>query len=833
MTTNVSEFTQEQTALIEYIKGRIGINFNEGQTKLLYPTSKPMLAFAVPGSGKTNTLTLRVWNLELVLGIPAEYIWVVTFTKKAAREFQKRHKKFGALIDPSLQSRVKVKTIHAMCYQYVDTFQKECGLGGFNLMMDGDSESLLKEVMTPLKKKGSPPISTSEVKSVLSAINWFDNRLLFTREEITHKMEFKDLKMSWEHYKKIYDNFKYIMKSTGSLTQDETMMHYLNLLRTNKNVREVVQKGIQYICVDEFQDTTPLQYEIIKMMKAPDTGITVVGDSDQSIYRWRGATNIVFNFMNDFQDHVKAEIGINYRCPDNVINAANNLIKNNNLRLPISATGTGKKGKITILPCTSNKQASMEIGNRIITEYMESGRDNHTLIDKLILYRNHSQAMFLLYMLATNEVPVNTSGATLPHKDKIVKDIHDIIMLLKNPRDSQMAHKCMRFISSQIRNTPKDKCPFYNSGNTEHFAKVPVSVRDMSLYQNELVELINISKMIADDLPAVQIFQRIVPMYMNNYYMKNNVYDFIGKTQEDAEAVVSFLYTAVPEDYTYSQFLFMMNQAEQFLNSQKSTFVGLDIYSMHGAKGLEADKVYILDSNGKTNPSQTKIDALLQNSNYPELEDYISEERSLFFVAATRAGVELIMTYNVNNPSPFNLESGLHKDLTPMPERLSLRTLGVSEMDIKRAHNTLLGKPTEPVQQELSFPTGLNTSLPEDNLASRKGGLFTQPQPDPNNGTSNQQSNNQQHNNIPAPPTSLFGGSPTQNNQQGIDATKGAPPSSFFQGAMSDSKKRMDAKAAKQQEVKSEVLQSINEMKNVVNSTEERPEGRTNNLFGR
>ncbi|MER2114186.1 MAG: ATP-dependent helicase [Solibacillus isronensis] len=823
----MNELTPEQKTLLDYIKQRLKVPFNEGQSKLLIPTAEPLMAFAVPGSGKTNTLVPRVWILELISQIPGEYIWVVTFTKKAAREFSNRHAKFGKMIDPNLESRVKIKTIHAMCHQYVSTFHIEVGLSEFGVMTEQASKERLRDVISSIRKCKPINVPMNEVSNILTVISWLDNRLLFTREEITNTMQFRDLKIKWEEYKMIYDNFKYIMKSTGQLTQDEVMVKYLELLRKNENVLEIVRKGIKYICVDEFQDTTPLQYEIIKMMKAPNTGITVVGDSDQSIYRWRGATNIVFNFMKDFPTHQKVGLDINYRCPEIIIKSANALIRNNNLRVDIAAKGTNKQGDVKIIPCSSNKQASLEIGNRIIKEYLESNRDNHVLMDKLVLYRNHAQAMFLLYMLASNEVPVNVSGASLPHKDKIVRDIHDIIMMLKNPRDSKLAHKCMRLVSSQIKRTKEADCPFFNSSETEHFAKVQVKVKDRNLYQSELVELIHISNMITNNESAVAIFKRIVPLYMNNYYMAGRVYDFLGKTKEDTDAVVTFLYTAVPEDYTYSQFNFMMGQCEQFLNEQKKTFVGINVLSMHGAKGLEAETVYILDSNGKTSPSDTKITTLLEGRNYAELEDYINEERSLFYVAITRTTKNLIMTYNEHNPSPFNLESGLNKDGKVHSTKLSLKTLNVSDYEIQRAHAKLTGQPM-PDHAPQMFPNQQQQAMQQQQPMQQQQHQQRAPQapigqPMQRQGMPPQAPQAPQGTPFVAPPSSLpFGSAPQQ---------QGTTPD--LRGAMQHHQQQANnAHQQQEQQMRQMFGSALASLSESVDKLEERPTGKVNNLMG-
>lgn len=806
------EFTEQDMQVIEYIKQRLAINFNEGQTKLLIPTAKPLLSFAVPGSGKTNTMTGLVALLELVSQIAGSRIWVVTFTRKSTSEFKKRHEKFMKKIDPTLKSMVNIKTIHAACNHYVAALQHSMGLEDYTIMSESETENLLKEVVNSIRKGSSN--QSVDTRTLLGTIGWLDNRLFFDRHQVVSTSQFRSLKMKYEEYKLIYDNYKYLMKSLKKLSQDEVMLQFYNYLKSNEVVRQQIQKEIEYICVDEFQDTTPLQYEIIKSLKSEKCGMAVVGDGDQSIYKWRGATNIIFNFMSDFPDHEKAKMNVNYRCPDIVIQCSNALIRNNVLREEIEAVGTGKQGDIEIIPCTGNHQATLEIGSRIIKQYLDSNRDNNVLSDKLILYRNHAQVMMLIYLLATNEVPVNTSGAMLPHKDKIVKDVLGIIEMLKNPRDSQLAHEYMRLVTSQITKKQKQSCPFFNSDASTHFAKVPVQVKDMKVYTHELQKLLQISQMVQQDRPAVEIFKEIVPIYLNNYYMKYRIYEFMNKTVDDVDAIIDFLYTALDPNYTVGQFKLVMNKCERFLKDQKESFIGLDVYSMHGAKGLEAEEVYLLDINGKSSPNQTVVSSLMESRSYAELEDYISEERSLFYVAITRAKKKLVVTYNKNNPSPFNLESGLNADMKVYESVISLEKLGVSPFQIKEARDKLMGIRTP------------NTLYPSDGMFTQEGFEQAPLQPNPIQHAQPKMPFNGGLN-VPAPPV------PPQPNNGPIAPPP--PPSkpafnenaNALAGAMSGSHNR----AEQEQLMKEHLNSSFSQLKDSATKMSSRPDGEVNPVF--
>lgn len=671
-------FTEENLKVFEYIQKVLGITLNEGQRMLALPSDKPKLCSAVPGSGKTTALGIAVTCEELVGGIAGNKMHVMTFTTKATSEFKYRH--MTIMNKLGLRSNVHVSTIHSMCKKYVEIFHEKLGMLQVETMPDEESLKLLQKVIATIQDKKEIQVSMSTVQDVQGCIGYLNNKLFFNKEDIVKTYQFLSLKMKYEEFKSIREIYQSSQRRSGKLTFDEWMLCFYELLKNNDEVRDVIQQQLDSLFVDEFQDTTELQFEIIRMMKGEHTNLTAVGDQDQSIYRWRGASNVYPLFIKAFPDYEHVKMSINYRCPDYAIQSANALIRNNTQRLEVKAEGTGKTGKLEIIPTKSNQVASLEIAKMIIKEYEESGRDNNVLIDKLVLYRNHSQGMFLVYELASREIPVNTGGVMLPHRDKIVKDLLDIVYFLDNPRSSSHASKCMHLVSSQL-NKPRnrDNCPFYTSGPQEHFAEIPINVRNPELYKQELQRLIDISKMVREKKPARQIFEALLPMYMQNYYLKFNIHTLMGKTDEDVQAIERFLLTGINKEYDVDQFRHTLIKVEQFLNESNKDQVGLKIYSVHGAKGLEAKHVYLLDVNGMIQPNPTVIKTLVEAKAYEAIEDYINEERSLMYVAITRTLENLTITYNKDTPSPFNWESGLNEKLIAKLGILTMETVGIRQ----------------------------------------------------------------------------------------------------------------------------------------------------------
>lgn len=674
----VNGLNEQELAIFNFVQNKLGLNLNEGQQKLVIPNDKETLCSAVPGSGKTTSLGVSVVLKELIGKVPGNRIYVMTFTNKATTEFKNRHRFYMEKL--GLKSLTHVSTIHSMCKRYVEIFHTKLGMMSAETLDEEDARKKMQRVIATVFDKKENQVSMTLVNDVMGVIGYLNNKLYFKKEEIVKTYNFINLDMDYDKFETIREVYHSSQRRSGVLGFDEWMLAFYELLRDHADVREAVQNQLDALFVDEFQDTSLLQFEIIRMMKGPKASITAVGDNDQSIYKWRGASDVYQEFMNHFPNFVHVEMNINYRCPEFVIESANALIRNNTKRLPVKAKGTGKKGKLEIVPTNSNQRSAKVIAKRVMDDYLKGGRDNNILLEKLVLYRNHSQGMFLVYELASHEIPVLTGGVTLPHKDKIVKDILEIVHFLSNPRSSFHASKCMHMVSTQI-NKPKspDKCPFNVSTEKEHFAEVHINVKNKTEYQKELQQLTHASKMIREGKPAFEVFNVLIPLYMNAYYKKFRINELMGRTDEDVDSIVNFLIHGVDKSYDIDQFRYLLNKAEQFVNNSNKDQIGLKVYSVHAAKGLESNQVYLLDVNGTLQPSRKVIDKLKEARAYEAIEDYINEERSLMFVAITRSLRDLFVTYNHEIPSPFNWESGLNEKLVVKKEMISLKTLGIKK----------------------------------------------------------------------------------------------------------------------------------------------------------
>lgn len=674
------ELTQKEKDTITTIQKVVGFSLNDSQMELALPSEKPKVCSAGPGSGKTTALGYSVTYKELLDGIPAKRIFVMTFTNKATNEFKHRHATIMSKL--GLNSFVGVSTIHAFCKHFVNLYKGDLGLMEFKVLDDEDGGEtafdVLKNVYKNIMNLRDNQVVVKDVQNLENCFSFLTNRLIFTKEETVRTQQFLDLNMDYAKFEEIRTIYRATQRRNEKFSFDEIMMLMYELLRKHEDVRQAIQSRIEALFVDEFQDTTPLQLEIIRLAKSETCSLTVVGDPNQSIYRWRGAFRVFEAFKQIYPDHEHAKIETNYRCPEFAVIASNALIRNNDGSNDFQVKGTGKKGKLEIIGVTSNHMASLEIARMILTDYEKSGRDNNVLMDKLVLYRNHSQAMFLVYELAKNKVPLNTHGLVLPHKDKIARDIFAICNMLSNPRDSEKASKNLHMVITQLNKTKNtETCPYFNSDEKTHFAQVPVHVRNVQEYESEMKMLVKASEMLIKDEPVRKVFQIILPMYMKAYYSKFNLANLMGKTEEDVRAIENFLLNGLDESYSLDQFRFVCSQVENFVRDSKQDDIGVKLLTIHSAKGLEAKEVYLLDMNNKIQPNAKTIDNLKKLGAYEALQEHILEERSLAYVAITRTLHSLYVTYNVENPSPFNLESGLNIDKKAIKNVLSLEKLGI------------------------------------------------------------------------------------------------------------------------------------------------------------
>ena len=391
---------------------------NPQQKEAILTTEGPLLVMAGAGSGKTRVLTHRIAYLMSEKQVSPYNILAITFTNKAAREMKERVEK---LIGDQGKD-VWISTFHSMC---VRILRRDIDLIGYDLnfgiLDDADQLSVIKTAMEDLNldpKRQSP-------KYFLSQISNAKNELKTPRDLVK---EFEN-----EDVIRVYEKYQQTLFKNNRLDFDDLLMLTVHLFEKHPEVLSFYQNKFQYIHIDEYQDTNHAQYKIVTLLAQKFRNICVVGDSDQSIYSWRGA-NIenILSFENDYPDANVVLLEQNYRSKQTILNAANDVIKNNSGRLDKKLWSDRGEGEA--IEYYRAQEGDIE-ANYIADKIAYMRRDTYDYHDFAVLYRTNSQSRAIEQALLRQNIPYRLVGGQSYFKRKEIKDLMAYLRLICNPDD--------------------------------------------------------------------------------------------------------------------------------------------------------------------------------------------------------------------------------------------------------------------------------------------------------------------------------------------------------------------------------------------------------------
>ncbi|MDE5977414.1 MAG: DNA helicase PcrA [Turicibacter sp.] len=391
---------------------------NPQQKEAILTTEGPLLVMAGAGSGKTRVLTHRIAYLMSEKQVSPYNILAITFTNKAAREMKERVEK---LIGEHGQD-VWVSTFHSMC---VRILRRDIDLIGYDLnfgiLDDSDQLSVIKTVMEELNldpKRQSPKYFLSQISNAKNELK--------TPRDLSKELENEDVI-------RVYEKYQQVLFKNNRVDFDDLLMLTVHLFEKHPEVLAFYQNKFQYIHIDEYQDTNHAQYKIVTLLAEKFRNICVVGDSDQSIYSWRGA-NIenILSFENDYKDAKVVLLEQNYRSKQMILNAANDVIRNNSARLDKRLWSDRGEGEIIEYYRASDGEIEASyIADKIA--YMR--RDTYDYHDFAILYRTNSQSRTIEQALLRQNIPYRLVGGQSYFKRKEIKDLMAYLRLICNPDD--------------------------------------------------------------------------------------------------------------------------------------------------------------------------------------------------------------------------------------------------------------------------------------------------------------------------------------------------------------------------------------------------------------
>ena len=597
-------------------------NLNDRQREAVQITEGPLLVVAGAGSGKTRMLTVRIAYLIECCNVDPSEILAVTFTNKAAKEMKER---VAGLVSGA--SAVTLTTFHAFCCMLLRRWSKYAGFEkGFTIYDESDSDKLMKNCLKELKydTKTFPP------KYCLEAISRAKNELIGPEnylESCSHGVGPTDIAVQ-----KAYEAYQSALFKNQAVDFDDLIFKAFYMLNNNPELLERLQKDYKYFLVDEYQDTNQAQYRLIRLLSSKTRNLCVVGDEDQSIYSWRGATiRNIQEFANDFPGAKVVKLEQNYRSTQVILDAASDVISHNNSVHP-KRLWTDKKGGelIKYYRATDDREES----NWIVSQIKKLINEGRNPGDIALLYRMNSLTRTTEQALQRERIPYEITGGTKFFDRREVKDILAYLRVIDNTADSISLERIINTPKRGIGAAAIDK--LYEKGDknlwdgvSKEAAEKPNS-KTGSFYKQIIkfmeaaseLKVHELCKYIIDEIDYFQYLQKDDPETSED--RKNNVESLVSD--------IRYQEMDNPDLKLHDYLSIVALHADADDVDEKSQKVHL--MTFHNAKGLEFPVVFMVAMEEKIFPHS-------RSENTPE---ELEEERRLAYVGITRAKELLYLT---------------------------------------------------------------------------------------------------------------------------------------------------------------------------------------------
>ena len=607
---------------------------NEPQREAVLHADGPLLILAGAGSGKTRVLTHRIAYLIEELGVNPWNILAITFTNKAAGEMRQR---VDDLVGFGSES-IWVSTFHSMCVRILRRFIDRLGYDSRFTIYDTDDQ---KTLMKAVCKKVDIDTKRFKERMLLSVISSAKNEIILPEEfELNAGGDFAQLKIA-----KVYREYEAQLKANNALDFDDLLVKTVQLLQTQPDVRENYQERFRYIMVDEYQDTNTVQFKLVSLLAGKYRNLCVVGDDDQSIYKFRGA-NIrnILDFEKEYPDAKVIKLEQNYRSTGNILNAANGVISNNKGRKDKTLwTANGEGEKISLRQFDTAYDEAEFIAEDIKKEV----RDGASYNDNAVLYRTNAQSRLLEEKFIAMNIPYKIVGGINFYARREIKDILAYLKTVDNGQDDLSVRR--------IINVPKRGIGLTTINRIQEAA----DARGLSFYEAllapEMIPGVGRSASKLDSFAALIEYFKGQAEKESLTDLLNEILDMTGYAQNleaddeiDAESRLQNIEELLNKAAAYEEDCEDRGEKATLSGFLEEVALVADIDSLeedqdyvvlmtlHSAKGLEFPHVYLAGMEDGLFPSYMTI----TGDDPEELE----EERRLCYVGITRAEQKLTLT---------------------------------------------------------------------------------------------------------------------------------------------------------------------------------------------
>ncbi len=629
---------------------------NEKQAEAVQTTKGPLLIMAGAGSGKTRVLTHRIAYLIDEKMINPWNILAITFTNKAAREMRERT--LG--LNPAAQDTL-IATFHSMCVRILRRDADHIGYNrNFTIVDPAEQKSLMKRI---LKNFNLDP-KKWEPKTLLGTISNAKNDLL---DEEAYEAQINARNPYELLVARVYKAYQEELRKSEAMDFDDLIMQTLRLFDKNPDVLAYYQGKFQYIHVDEYQDTNHAQYQLVKLLASRFKNICVVGDADQSIYGWRGADmQNILDFEKDYPDAKVVLLEENYRSTKTILQAANNVIKNNVNRRPKKLWTQNDDGANIVYYRANDEKDEAVFAASTIAEQVRA--KEHKYSDFAILYRTNAQSRNIEEAFMKSNIPYGMVGGTKFYSRKEIRDVIAYLNVIANPRDNMSFERIINEPKRGIGPGTVEKLRNFAASRGTSLEEVTMDITLSDIRGKAAGEIFNLGVIFdllrehAEKLTVTELVEEMLEKvgYLNVLQLQNNLE---GQTRiENIEEFLSVTKnfdekSEVPTDEETGEAIEEngLERLSRFLNdlsliadtdSYEEESDNVTLMTLHAAKGLEFPVVFLIGLEEGIFPLSRA------NEDVEELE----EERRLAYVGITRAEQTLYIT-NANNRTMYGKSS--------------------------------------------------------------------------------------------------------------------------------------------------------------------------------
>ncbi|MBN2523482.1 MAG: UvrD-helicase domain-containing protein [Bacteroidales bacterium] len=615
---------------------------NDAQAEAVKNFSGPSLVIAGAGAGKTRVLTYRIAHL-LEKGVDPSSILALTFTNKAAREMKER---IDLLLGEDITRYLWMGTFHSMFARILRKESEKLGYpSSFTIYDTDDSRSLLRSIIRELQlddkiyKPGEVLGRISSAKNNLITHQIYYNTAKYReRDKITRRPMMAD----------IFKLYASRCKKAGAMDFDDLLLYTNILFRDFSDILRKYQEKFHFILVDEYQDTNYSQYLIVNRLGELHKNVCVVGDDAQSIYSFRGAKiENILNFKNDYPDYKLFKLEQNYRSTQNIVNAANSIIHKNQGQIHKTVYSKKEEGeRIKVIKALTDIEEGFIVSNSIFDTALT---DRVSYNDFAILYRTNAQSRIFEEAMRKRNIPYKVYGSISFYQRKEIKDMIAYLRILVNPNDDEAVKRIINYPARGIGKTTVGKLEEFANKKEISMFHVLENTENLTMlfHRGTLSKLLSFAGFVKANQQKAQtndayevalhlatstgilkeLYNGNTPeersKYENLEELLNGIRDFVDGSKEEGLSA------------NLDRYLEDIALLTDFDNEKNEDRNRVSIMTMHSAKGLEFNYVYIAGVEEKLFPSPMSLDTLRN----------LEEERRLFYVAVTRAKKRVIISY--------------------------------------------------------------------------------------------------------------------------------------------------------------------------------------------